>query len=89
MNFIDPVKRNVAMVFQNYALYPHMTVFKNVAFPLQMAKQSKEDIRESVKRAATILGSTSCSIATRTSCPAASVSALRSRGRSCASRTHS
>ena len=55
MNFVDPVKRNVAMVFQNYALYPHMTVFKNVAFPLQMAKQSKEDIRESVKRAATIL----------------------------------
>jgi multiple sugar transport system ATP-binding protein len=55
VNFVDPVKRNVAMVFQNYALYPHMTVFKNVAFPLQMAKQSKEDIRESVKRAATIL----------------------------------
>ena len=49
VNFVDPVKRNVAMVFQNYALYPHMTVFKNVAFPLQMAKQSKEDIRESVK----------------------------------------
>ena len=34
VNFIDPVKRNVAMVFQNYALYPHMTVFKNIAFPL-------------------------------------------------------
>src|SRR3990172_680040 len=32
VNFVDPVKRNVAMVFQNYALYPHMTVFKNVAF---------------------------------------------------------
>jgi ABC-type sugar transport system ATPase subunit len=55
VNFVDPVKRNVAMVFQNYALYPHMTVFKNVAFPLQMAKQPKDAIRESVNRAAGIL----------------------------------
>jgi ABC-type sugar transport system ATPase subunit len=55
VNFVDPVKRNVAMVFQNYALYPHMTVFKNVAFPLQMAKQPKEAIREAVHAAAAIL----------------------------------
>ena len=39
VNFIDRVKRNVAMVFQNYALYPHMTVHKNIAFPLEMAKK--------------------------------------------------
>jgi multiple sugar transport system ATP-binding protein len=56
VNFIDPVKRNVAMVFQNYALYPHMTVFKNIAFPLQIAKKRKADIDRAVKRAAEILG---------------------------------
>src|SRR4026207_1381616 len=44
VNFSDPVKRNVAMVFQNYALYPHMTVFKNIAFPLEMAKKPKGEI---------------------------------------------
>jgi multiple sugar transport system ATP-binding protein len=55
VNFVDPVKRNVAMVFQSYALYPHMTVFKNIAFPLQMAKKPKAEIEEAVKRASTIL----------------------------------
>jgi multiple sugar transport system ATP-binding protein len=56
VNFIDPVKRNVAMVFQNYALYPHMTVYKNVAFPLQIAKKPKDEIEAAVRRAAGILG---------------------------------
>ncbi|MFN8224808.1 MAG: ABC transporter ATP-binding protein [Gaiellales bacterium] len=56
VNFVDPVKRNVAMVFQNYALYPHMTVYKNVAFPLQIAKKSKAEIDEAIRRAAAILG---------------------------------
>jgi multiple sugar transport system ATP-binding protein len=56
VNFIDPVRRNVAMVFQNYALYPHMTVHKNIAFPLEIAKKSKSDIDVAVKRAAGILG---------------------------------
>jgi multiple sugar transport system ATP-binding protein len=56
VNFIDPVKRNVAMVFQNYALYPHLTVFKNIAFPLQIAKKPKEEIESAVGRAAAILG---------------------------------
>ena len=55
VNFIDPVKRNVAMVFQNYALYPHMTVFKNIAFPLQIAKKPKGEIDAAVRRAAGIL----------------------------------
>ena len=55
VNFIDPVKRNVAMVFQNYALYPHMTVFNNIAFPLQIAKKPKDDIAALVARAAGIL----------------------------------
>ena len=56
VNFIDPVKRNVAMVFQNYALYPHMTVYTNIAFPLQIAKRSKTEIEAAVRRAAGILG---------------------------------
>jgi multiple sugar transport system ATP-binding protein len=55
VNFIDPVKRNVAMVFQNYALYPHMTVFNNIAFPLQIAKRPKPEIDAAVRRAAGIL----------------------------------
>ena len=56
VNFIDPVKRNVAMVFQNYALYPHMTVYNNIAFPLQIAKRNKSDVEAAVRRAAGILG---------------------------------
>jgi multiple sugar transport system ATP-binding protein len=55
VNFIDPVKRNVAMVFQNYALYPHMTVFKNIAFSLTIAKKPKTEIDAAVRRAAGIL----------------------------------
>ena len=55
VNFVDPVKRNVAMVFQNYALYPHMTVYKNIAFPLSIAKKPKGEIETAVKRAAGIL----------------------------------
>jgi len=56
VNFIDPVRRNVAMVFQNYALYPHMTVYKNIAFPLEMAKKTKAEVDPAVRRAAGILG---------------------------------
>ena len=56
VNFIDPVKRNVAMVFQNYALYPHMTVAKNIAFPLEIAKIPKGEIQAAINRAAGILG---------------------------------
>ncbi len=56
VNFIDPVKRNVAMVFQNYALYPHMTVAKNIAFPLEIAKKPKAEISAAITRAAGILG---------------------------------
>ena len=56
VNFIDPVKRNVAMVFQNYALYPHMSVYKNIAFPLQIAKKRKDEVEVAVRRAAGMLG---------------------------------
>jgi len=52
---LEPVERGIAMVFQNYALYPHMTVFENIAFPLSIQKQSKENIRREVERVATTL----------------------------------
>ena len=56
VNKLAPKDRNIAMVFQSYALYPHMKVFDNMAFGLKMRKVSKEDMRERVKRAADILG---------------------------------
>ena len=89
VNFIDPVKRNVAMVFQNYALYPHMTVYKNVAFPLQIAKKPKSEIDPAVRRAAGILGLEELLHRYPGSSRAASASASRSRARSSASRTPS
>ncbi|MGT2757370.1 ABC transporter ATP-binding protein [Streptococcus ovuberis] len=58
MNDVAPKDRDIAMVFQNYALYPHMTVYDNMAFGLKLRKYSKEDIDRRVKEAATILGLT-------------------------------
>ena len=55
VNFVDPTRRNLAMVFQNYALYPHMTVYKNVAFPLETAKMSRDSVKEAVSRGADML----------------------------------
>ena len=55
VNDIPPKDRDIAMVFQNYALYPHMTVHDNLAFPLKMRKYSKSEIESKVKRAAEIL----------------------------------
>jgi ABC-type sugar transport system ATPase subunit len=55
MNDDPPVKRGVAMVFQNYALYPHMTVAENIAFGLVMAKMKPEAIKRKVTEAAEIL----------------------------------
>lgn len=52
---VHPSKRNVAMVFQNYALFPHLNVFDNIGFGLQLQGLSKEDIRKRVERAATLL----------------------------------
>jgi multiple sugar transport system ATP-binding protein len=56
VNDVPPKDRDIAMVFQNYALYPHMTVFENMAFGLKLRKVSKDAIRQKVKRAAEILG---------------------------------
>lgn len=55
INDVDPAKRGTAMVFQSYALYPHMTVFENISFGLRMAHQPKALIRERVEKAAAIL----------------------------------
>jgi multiple sugar transport system ATP-binding protein len=55
VNELDPKDRDIAMVFQNYALYPNKTVFKNLAFPLQMRKFSKEEIDKKVMAAAKVL----------------------------------
>ena len=52
----SPRDRNVAMVFQNYALYPHMTVYENMAFPLRMRKDQTRTIDAEVQRAAALLG---------------------------------
>src|SRR6201993_5140382 len=55
ITYVHPSKRNVAMVFQNYALFPHLSVFDNIAFGLQLQGLSKQDIRKRVERAATLL----------------------------------
>jgi multiple sugar transport system ATP-binding protein len=55
VNDIPPKDRNVSMVFQSYALFPHMSVFNNIAFPLKMRKVPKEEIEERVKRTASLL----------------------------------
>lgn len=55
VNYLPPKDRDVAMVFQNYALYPHMTVYDNIAFPLKMRKKSKQHIDERVRDVADLL----------------------------------
>ena len=55
VNQLEPAERDIAMVFQNYALYPHMTVFKNMAYGLKIRRMPKEEIERRVRRAADIL----------------------------------
>ena len=55
MNDVEPKDRNIAMVFQNYALYPHMTVYENMAFSLKLKKTPKDEIDRKVREAAEIL----------------------------------
>jgi alpha-glucoside transport system ATP-binding protein len=55
MNDVPPAQRGIAMVFQSYALYPHMTVRDNMAFALKLAKKSPQEIDEAVNRAAKVL----------------------------------
>jgi multiple sugar transport system ATP-binding protein len=58
VNDVPPKDRDIAMVFQNYALYPHMTVYNNMAFGLKLRRYSKSEIEKRVKEAAEILGIT-------------------------------
>ena len=58
VNDVDPKDRDIAMVFQNYALYPQKTVYKNLAFPLQMRRLPREEIDRKVKEAARVLDMT-------------------------------
>ena len=55
MNYVEPKDRDIAMVFQNYALYPHMSVYENMAFSLKLKKTPKEEIDQKVREAAKIL----------------------------------
>jgi sn-glycerol 3-phosphate transport system ATP-binding protein len=55
VNDLEPAERDIAMVFQNYALYPHMSVYDNMAYGLKIAKVPKEEIRTRVEKAAGIL----------------------------------
>jgi multiple sugar transport system ATP-binding protein len=56
VNAMPPKQRDIAMVFQNYALYPHMTVLDNMAFSMKLAGRSRQEMRERVDKAAKILG---------------------------------
>jgi multiple sugar transport system ATP-binding protein len=58
VNDLPPMDRDIAMVFQNYALYPHMSIFDNMAFGLKMRKFARPEIEKRVKEAAAILGIT-------------------------------
>lgn len=55
VNDLEPRERDIAMVFQNYALYPHMSVFKNMAYGLKIAGMGKQEIKERVEEAAKLL----------------------------------
>ena len=58
VNDLHPRKRDIAMVFQNYALYPHMTVYRNIAFALKVRKTPPDEIKRRVEEAAAIIGLT-------------------------------
>ena len=55
INYVPPNERNIGMVFQNYALFPHMTIFDNIAFPLRMRKARKQEIERRVKGALSLV----------------------------------
>ena len=74
--FLPPRDRNVAMVFQSYALYPHLKVFDNIAFPLRVVKESRKAIQNAVETTARMLDIE----ASRRSFPAASANGWRSPG---------
>ena len=62
VNELQPKDRDIAMVFQTYALYPHMTVYKNMAYALQLKKTPKDEIDRKVKHAAEIVSHVPCQV---------------------------
>ena len=75
MNDVAPKDRDIAMVFQNYALYPHMTVYENMAFALKLRKVPKDEIDKKVKRGRRDPGYHPATwAASRRPCPAVSAS---------------
>ena len=84
---LEPARRDVAMVFQNYALYPHLSVFDNIAFPLRTRRVDAAEIDRRVREAAARVGlGGAAGAAVRRSSPAASSSASRSPAPSSATR---
>ena len=76
VNDVAPKDRDIAMVFQNYALYPHMTVYDNMAFGLKLRKTPKDEIKRRVEEAAKIRTSPTCLPVSPRLCPAVSASVL-------------
>ena len=74
VNDVHPKDRDIAMVFQSYALYPHMSVYDNIAFALQIQRLPKAEIDQRVRAAARTLELEDCSSGGRASFPAASAS---------------
>ncbi len=89
VNEILPKDRDIAMVFQNYALYPHMTVGQNLAFGLRQRNTPKDEIARRVSEVARLLGIGEYLGRKRPCCPAGSASGWPWDGRSCASRRRS
>ena len=89
MNDLPPKDRDIAMVFQSYALYPRMTVEENLAFGLKLRHTPKEEIRRRVRDAAALLGLDPYLKRKRRRCQAGSGSGWRWAARSCASRRRS
>ena len=90
VNDVPPKDRDIAMVFQSYALYPHKTVAENIGFPLKMAKRPKAEIEEKVDQGGRdSRPRRTFSTATPSSSPAASASAWRWGGPSSATRRSS
>ena len=85
--FVPPQERNIAMVFQEYALYPNMTVRKNMSFALETRKAPKEEIARKVDEMAKMLGIEPLLDRSRCSFPAASASAWPSAAPWCATPT--
>src|SRR5712692_9935449 len=79
--FIPGNKRDVGMVFQSYAIWPHMTVFKNVAYPLKAKHRPRDEVREKVHKALKLVGLEELGDRLRRGSPAGSSSGWRSRAR--------